>query len=325
MAGSVSGSASSFHLEVLSRAARVGAHSAAADTAASVDVNMVRARLEQRGVALDAAPRQRASFEALAASSVPLLDPNLARIGGRLHLPRWAIRQEVEFAVGDARILLLAGRAGVGKSVLARLVAHDLRARDASVVAVNLAGRTGRLSALEQDLGGSLAAAMAGAPIGGLRVLLIDGAEQALTDAGALLSSILAAVPLEQDNVPPWCLMLTARDEAIQTITRLIEDRAGVQPVLLRISELTDGEIAEVVSEFPQLAATERKARSRALLLRRPYIVELLVRAVSIADLPADVVGEEHVIDIVDKRLVRLDDGGLPGRGAPYARADIYC
>lgn len=34
--------------------------------------------------------------------------------------------------------------------------------------------------------------------------------------------------------------------------------------------------------------------------------------------------GEEDLVDVVTERLVRRDDGGLPGRGAPDARADVY-
>jgi hypothetical protein len=49
----------------------------------------------------------------------------------------------------------------------------------------------------------------------------------------------------------------------------------------------------------------------------------LLVRATWFSALADGVAGEEDLVDIVMDRLVRRDEGGLPGRGAPDARADI--
>jgi hypothetical protein len=54
---------------------------------------------------------------------------------------------------------------------------------------------------------------MAAAATTGTRLLLIDGAEQMLTDGGALLRSLLEVVPRAPD-AQPWRLLVTARDEA---------------------------------------------------------------------------------------------------------------
>ncbi len=292
--------------------------------AGATDLAMLRRELEIRGVALDAAPARRAAFDRLVLVSMPLLDPAAARLGHRLHLPRTGLREQVAAAVEEQEVLVLGGRAGVGKSIIARLVAHDLLDAGAAVAAISLTGRTGGLGHLEADLGLSISDAFAGAPIGGQRVLVIDGAEQALTDGGTLLGNLLAAIPLQLGSAPPWKIILTGREEAARTLSRLVSDRTGKRPRIVVIPGLTDPEVAEVVERFPRLAALSRNGRSKALLLRRPYLVDLLVRAVERLDLPGPMAGEEGLIEIVTERLVRRDDGGLPGRGAPDARADVY-
>ncbi len=291
---------------------------------ATVDEPMLRARLEAMGLALDAAPARRAAFEELRRSSAPLLDRAAAAVGRQLHLPRDGLRQELWAAVAEHDLVLVGGKAGVGKSVLARLVGADLAAAGAVAAAINLSGRTEGLVALEAELGGRLADALAGAPIGGTRVLLIDGLEQALTDSGRLLSAVLNAVARDAGSAPPWKVVLTARDEALATVTRLATDHTGRTPWTMIVGELTDAEVDEIVAAFPRLTPVMRNARAKALLLRRPYLVDLLVRAVHDQELPEDVVGEEDLIGVVTDRLVRRDNGGLPGRGTPDGRHDIY-
>lgn len=295
-----------------------------APQAGSVSLGMLRTHLEQQGVALNAVPARRAAFETLLTASRNLLDTAAAQLGRRLHLPRVTLRAHAADAVVEHPIVVLCGRAGVGKSVLGRLVAADLEETGATVAAIGLSGRTGALADCEADIGVRIADALAGAPIGDLRVLLIDGAEQALTDGAVLLTALLAAIPTGVGSSPPWHLVLTAREEAVGTLARIVEDRTGTAPCKIVVDELTDEEVRQILETFPTLMPLGRHARSRALLLRRPYLVELLVRAVEQRDLPREVVGEEDLVDVVTERLVRRDDGGLPGRGAPDARADVY-
>ena len=68
----------------------------------------------------------------------------------------------------------------------------------------------------------------------------------------------------------------------------------------------------------------DRHERPRKLLLRRPYLVDLLVRGSTGTGLPEGMLGEEDVISLVYERLIRRDEGALPGKGAPDARSDVY-
>lgn len=302
----------------------VTAAQAWAPKAATIDGAMLRARLDDDGHSLDAAPRLQAAFRRLEAASAQLVDQRRAVLGRQLHLERTVLRRAVRRAIDDSIAVLLAGRAGVGKSVMSRLVAQDLIDDGAVAVFIDLVGQRGGLAQLELELGVSLRNALAGGPIGGLRVVVIDGIEQALTDGSELLTAILRAIPSETSSAPGWRILLAARDEATVTLDRVVTDEMGGSPSVFRVGELTDDEVAQILDEFPRLEAVGRNPRARALLLRRPYLVELLVRAGVGAVLPTGILGEEDVLAIVSQRLIRLDDGGLPGEGAPFARADIY-
>ncbi len=295
-----------------------------APQAGSVDTAVLTARLERDGLALDAAPARRVAFAAVRTATEGLLDPGAARLGHRLALPRDPLRAQVRNALDEHPAVLLGGRAGVGKSVLARLVGQDLTAAGDVVVPIDLAGRTGGLAGVEADLRVRLADAFAGAPIGARRLLLLDGAEQALTDSAALLTALLRALPPPAGSAPPWQVLLTARDEAAPQVAERAADVLGSAPHRVAVGELLDAEVAQVVAEFPALAPIDRHPRARALLLRRPYLVDLLVRAVDRAGLPDGMVGEEDLLDMVVARLVRRDEGALPGRGLPDARSDAF-
>lgn len=294
-----------------------------APRAGSISRDMLRRELENRGLALDHAPRYARAFRTLVEASRRVLNTDSVKLGRTLQLPRYGLRtQLVEETAAEAG-MLLSGRPGVGKSSVAKLVAADLQARGNTVLGISLAGRSGSLSALEADLGVSLRDGLAGAPIGAPRVLVVDGAEQALTDAGHLLGSVLGAFPDHAEG-PGWRLMLTARDEAAPTIARLLQDFGIPELARVSVGELSDEEVAQVVAAFPILDVVQRNPRAGALLLRRPYLVELLIRAAGLDGLPVELGGEEDLMAVVTRRLVRRDDGGLPGVGHPEDRSDTW-
>jgi hypothetical protein len=292
--------------------------------AGSVTLNMLRTRLEGDGFALQAHPARRRSFETARTATVALLNPEAARLGRRLSLARVPLRSRVIEALADHDSVLLTGRAGVGKSILARLVGADVSDEGDVVLALNLTGRTGGLHPLQEELGTRLDDAFSGAPIGHKRLLIVDGAEQALTDAGALLNAVLSALPTDRGTAPPWQVLLTSRDEAASAVAELVEQRSGHAPRQVQVAELDDPEVEQILTEFPELTPVGRNPRARALLLRRPYLVELLVRGVATAGLPPAMVGEEDLLPLVYDRLVRRSDGALPGQGLPDARADVF-
>jgi len=292
--------------------------------AGGITVAALRAELERRLVLLPADRRHEADLAELDRWTAGFLGATRDTMAGMLHLPRTDLLGRISDAIGKHEQVLVTGRAGTGKSVLARLAARDKHA-GATVVAFSLTERSWRtLADVEAELHVRLETAMAAAATTGTRLLLIDGAEQVLTDGGALLRSLLGVVPRAPD-ASPWRLLITARDEAADAVAGVM---AQCQPTTvahqMTIGDLTDDEVGEVTAAFPQLRPLDRHERPRRLLLRRPYLVDLLVRGSTGTGLPEGMLGEEDVISLVYERLIRRDEGALPGKGAPDARSDVY-
>lgn len=284
----------------------------------------LRAEMERRHVPLAADPRQRADLAELDRWTSDFLDSTRDHMAGTLHLPRTVLLDQLVEAAAQHRHVLVTGRAGAGKSALARQAARWLRDNGATVVALSLTERQWRtLADVEADIHARLATALAGAPTTAGRMLLIDGAEQVLADGGALLTSLLQEVPHGKDALP-WHVLLTARDEATgevrEALTRQSSDGAP-HPVV--VGDLTDTEVGEVLDTFGQLRPLERHSRPRRLL-RRPYLVDLLVRGSTTRGLPERLLAEEDVVRLVYEGLIRSGGVARPGMGAPDARSDVY-
>ncbi|MFE2750592.1 AAA family ATPase [Actinosynnema sp. NPDC059335] len=279
-----------------------------------IDRAMVRAKLLGREVALTVEPRQRAALAKLAAATQRELDATAWTIADRLELPREKTVDRIKAAVQASSFVLVTGSAGVGKSVLARRVVKDLAAT-ASTVIVNLTGRSREtLADLQAELGAELEPALRAAATTGARVLLIDGAEHALTDNARLLTAVLRAVPVDPEKAPPWTVIVTARTEAATAVSR----RLPSPPARIDVGNADADEVGEIVNAFPQLTPLTRHPRSRRLL-QLPYLVDLLVRVDSgLDDRP---LGEEDVMDHVWEHVIRRGSGERSGAGTPHGRS----
>lgn len=296
-----------------------------APQSATVDVGMLRTALEGLGVGLSLDPWQRQTYARLAEWSDSFRRSVPGTIGRELSLPREEIQSQVVREITSHDVLVLTGPAGVGKTALALRAIRTLQEAGAVVIALSLSQIGEPLHRWEANLNLSLHRALAGAPTGTRRVLFIDGAEQALTDGSVLLTGILRAVPRDSAFSPTWCVMLTARDEAADVLTSTsgIEEALGAKPRRVRVGDLMDEEVRCIIDAFPLLAPLDRYERSRRLL-RRPYVADVLVRANSAASLSEPLLGEEDVVDVVDRQLVRRANGARHGQGEPTARRDAY-
>src|SRR5690606_27935095 len=115
-------------------------------------------------------------------------------------------------------------------------------------------------------------------------------AENALTDAGRLLESLLDAAPTGGSNSPPWTVVITSRSDTAGPLTERLGPRLSNR---LELDDLSTSEIGEVSHAFPELASLMRNPRSKRLL-GRPYLADLMVRSQA-SPREGEVLGEEDV------------------------------
>lgn len=291
----------------------------------TVTREMLRNQLTAKGLVLKGDPPARADLKAAEEATDTFLNRPKTKdqLGGRLHLDRAALRAELTSTIATHKRVLVTGPAGTGKSALTRTVARELRLLDhVTVVGLSLTEHTWRTVAdIDGDLGGRFVVALRGAPTG-RRVLVVDGAEQALTDDGRLLTDLLSLLPRDEDGEALWHVVAVAREQAADAVSRHLADWGG-QVETMTVGDLTAAEMREVLTAFPGLMALARSPRA-ARLLHTLYTVELLVRLFAAGADPGQFLGEEDVADLVYKHLVCRGQSVRPELGYPDDRSDLF-
>ncbi|MEU0103583.1 ATP-binding protein [Streptomyces sp. NPDC006267] len=287
-----------------------------------IDVPMLRDLLHERKAVLRGDPPALPELEAVGQWTERFLTAGRVshRLGGRLHLEREQQTQVLREAVRAHERVLLTGPAGVGKSALARACADTLRTSGGTVFALSLTeGAWHTVADIGNEVGARLEWTLAAAP-GGERLLLVDGAEQVLTDDGALLWSMLEVLPRTVGS--RWRVLAVAREQAADAVSRHLTAWGG-QVETVSVGYLTDEEERKVVAAFPGLTPLALSPRA-ARLLRTLYTVDLLVRLLTAETDLGQLIGEEDVVDFVYDHLVRRGESQRLALGHPEARSDLY-
>jgi hypothetical protein len=229
----------------------------------------------------------------------------------RAYIDRSGSAAELLATAADASAVVVHGESGVGKSALALPAVTAAAAADpdnAQALCINLRHLPATTLAFEAVLGCPLATLLSelSAP---QRVVVIDGADAVAEGMVDALRYLVDAARRTDVKV----VAVTAT-EPKQVVRDTIIERFGTGVVEYRVPALTDAQIDDVVTTFPELANLAANARSRELL-RRPVVIDLLVRGRA-SGLPLN---DADAMSEVWSGLVRRHEQS--DRGPPDARA----
>ena len=280
--------------------------------AATVDLSMLR-----RGAhaALDSEKRRhRKGWRALGhlhSSATAVRDHITSDDGSRtLRLDRDGSAAELLSLARPAASVVAYGESGVGKSALVVAAAADTAVRTpgaTQAVCVNLRHLPPTSLELEAHLGKPLAVLLSelSAP---RRLLVVDGADAVLEGAENVFRYLTDAA--RQADVT---VIAVTTGDARQLVRDIVTERRGGDVAEYLVPPLTDAEVDQVTDVFRELAALGANPRSRELL-RRPVVVDLLVRGGVTGTPLSDADAMEQIWEGLVRRQGRSD------RGMPHAR-----
>ena len=191
-----------------------------------------------------------------------------------LSLDRSNATRELVAAASDSAAVLVSGDSGVGKSALALLSLTAASAADPQgmqTLCINLRRVPELTLDFEDKLGCPLSTLLAelSAP---QRMLIVDGADavtEGMEDAFRYLADAAAASAVK-------FVAVTSTDNK-KIVRDVLSHRFGAGLADYAVKPLTDTELDEIVTAFPELDRLYTDSRSRELL-RRLVVVDLLVR-----------------------------------------------
>jgi hypothetical protein len=237
--------------------------------------------------------------------------------GTRLALERRTLRDELITAMATAsgNTLVVSGQPDVGKSALVQIASDELALRGESILTLSLRDLPESAIDLSSFLGSSIEGVLGSMAVSPIRLLVVDGAEAALEDRFDTLSELARAASSAGLGV-----VAVTRSDAIGRVTEALTVQGSEeQPAQIEIASLSTSEVGQVVAAFPSLARFAEDSRS-ASLLARPGLLDLLLRANAMAQLPDSTLSEADVFAAVWFALVRRREQNEPGRGSPDGR-----
>ena len=228
----------------------------------------------------------------------------------RLSLDRSTARRELVATVSDSAAVLVSGDSGVGKSALTLLSLTAAPAADsegAQALCINLRHVPRLTLDFEDKLSCPLSALLSelSAP---QRVLVVDVADAVTEGMEDAFRYLVDAAVESQVKV----VAVTSID-SVQVVRDILTDRFGAGVAEYAVKPLTDTELDDIVTAFPELEGLKDNPRSRELL-RRLVVVDLLVRG-HLTGVP---LSDADAMDQVWSGLVRRRERS--DRGYPDAR-----
>ena len=235
-------------------------------------------------------------------------------IGANLHLPRASLVQLVLTALGDSRVVLLSGAAGIGKSAVAKqimaLLGRDhfifaFRSEefaqphfDTTLTMANIGGRAATLATIlaSQER----------------KIVLVESLERLLEkstrDAFADLLTII------RDD-PTYRLILTCRDYSADLVRAAFLGQFGKEYAAVIVPPLTEQELDQVQSEDSGLAIPLASSHLRKIL-SNPYVLDK-ARSIHWSAESALPASEREFRELFWREIVRVDyrlAAGMPAK-----------
>lgn len=217
-----------------------------------------------------------APLRTLVAHSAVTLGGIRTTIGASLSIDRAQAVATLIQGMANERVVLLTGSAGSGKSAIAKLAIDALKQ---DVVCLAFRAEEFAVPHLDQALQAMQAGATAASlfPLlaaQGHKVILIESVERLLESSVRDAFSDLLRMVRDDSTMT---LVLTCRDYSAETVRASLLAQNSVPHTVQIVSELTDGELDQVMASEPRLLAPLSQPRLKRLV-RMPYLLDIAAR-----------------------------------------------
>lgn len=238
-------------------------------------------------------------------------------IGPAFHLRRASMVQKVLSAIEAKQVVLIAGPAGSGKSVIGKeavaslsreFFAFGFRVEEFAVAHIDETLHNSQIPTRATDLQAILGAQ-------GRKVLVIESVERLLEKPTRDAFSDLMTLAQGDDGLG---IVMTCRDYSVEQVQASFLRPAGIDHVIIEVPPLDDSELQEIQTAFPSMAVPLSNPALREIL-RNPYFIDKALQIPWDAGRPLPE-NERDFRAVFWRQIVRADHS--PANGMPRLREE---